>query len=179
MDGLCQCGCGGKTSIVKWTDNGKGWVKGEPKRYLCGHQRRRPPERIFDQIEKKGDCWLFIGNINRGGYGRLSINGRHTFAHRASWELSNGPIPDGLTIDHLCRTRSCINPKHMELVTIGENVLRGIGITARNVKKTHCPKGHEYNEKNTKGRDGKRHCGVCERERYHRRKECLAQIAKS
>lgn len=71
-----------------------------------------------------GDCWVWQGTL-RGGYGRFRA-GRKTFsAHRVSYEHHVGAIPDGLVLDHLCRNRACINPAHLEPVTIRENIRRG------------------------------------------------------
>lgn len=72
-------------------------------------------------------CWLFVeaGRENRNGYGRLRWQGKELMAHRLSYEAHVGPIPDGLLLDHTCRVRCCINPAHLEPVTVQENTLRG------------------------------------------------------
>ena len=86
--------------------------------------------------------------------------------HRAIYEKFVGPIPDGLTIDHLCRNRLCVNPAHLEPVTLAANVLRGESLPAKNARKTHCPKGHPYDETNTHiTKQGWRICKACNRER--------------
>lgn len=70
-------------------------------------------------------CWIYdIGDNTATGYATTSVNGKTVRAHRWAWEHFNGPIPEGLTIDHLCRTRTCMNPNHMELVTPSENSRR-------------------------------------------------------
>jgi hypothetical protein len=94
-------------------------------------------------------CWLWTGYVDSYGYGRISVNGRAMLAHRYSYECHKKPIPLGLQIDHLCRVRCCVNPEHLEVVTNTVNVLRGVGITARNARKTHCKRGHEFTEENT------------------------------
>lgn len=71
---------------------------------------------------------------------------------------TRGPIPSGMVVDHLCRVRSCVNPDHMEVVSRGENVLRGVGISARNKSKDRCPKGHPYNGVK---KNGNRFCNTC------------------
>lgn len=94
--------------------------------------------------EPNSGCWLWIKTVDRKGYGRLSGGrGILTMAHRASYELEHRiKIPPGMTIDHKCRVRCCINPDHMEMVTNRINVLRGIGPSAINAKKTECKRGH-------------------------------------
>jgi hypothetical protein len=69
-------------------------------------------------------CWLWQPAPGGNGYGRLSVHGRLAYVHRVSYELHVGPIPDGLTIDHLCRVRTCVNPAHLEPVTFAENTRR-------------------------------------------------------
>ncbi len=72
-------------------------------------------------------CWEFVGALDRGGYGMVGLRGNPTgeqYAHRAAWVCINGPIPEGMTLDHLCRNRSCINPAHLEPVTMKVNVRR-------------------------------------------------------
>lgn len=106
-------------------------------------------------------CWEFDGPPDNG-YGRFWSKGRTLLAHRFAYELFIGPVPEGLQLDHLCRNRLCVAPAHLEPVTIGENVLRGVGITARNASKTHCPRGHEFTPENTyTTTQGKRQCRTC------------------
>jgi hypothetical protein len=114
--------------------------------------------------EALSGCWLWAGEWNDGGYGRLWIRGKNHQAHRLSYELHKGPIPDGLTIDHLCRVRCCVNPDHLEPVTMRENTLRGTGPTALNVLKTSCPAGHLYTPDNTRiDARGRRSCRECDK----------------
>jgi len=94
------------------------------------------------------------------------------YAHRFGYELLVGPIPTGLTLDHLCRVRTCVNPAHLEPVSIGENVLRGDTRPAANLKKTHCPRGHAYDAANTYiARGGERHCRTCNTAKSQRRRD--------
>ena len=110
-------------------------------------------------------CWLWGGYRDRYGYGRV----RGVLAHRISYTLFVGEIPAGLQLDHLCRNRSCINPRHLEPVTARENTLRGLTGAARNALKTHCPQGHPYDEANTvRDSNGARRCRTCRRARYRR-----------
>jgi len=126
-------------------------------------------------------CWVWSGYTKgKDGYGRISVLGKKILAHRASYEFFNDTkIPDGLEVDHLCRNRKCVNPKHLELVTHSENAKRGM--TGKvpcsshftqennpNTKKTHCPKGHLYSSENTRIVNGKRVCIACNKLAWHR-----------
>jgi hypothetical protein len=78
--------------------------------------------RLLHRVEGNGQgCWLWTGATSHGGYGAVQWNGQVTGAHRVTFELAKGPIPIGLTIDHLCRNRLCVNPDHLEAVSIQEN----------------------------------------------------------
>jgi hypothetical protein len=81
-------------------------------------------ERLWRHVRKTdpNDCWLWLGAGNGAGYGVIGTDhARHKLVHRVAWEAEHGPIPDGLHIDHLCCTKLCVNVRHMELVTPGEN----------------------------------------------------------
>jgi hypothetical protein len=99
----------------------------------------------------------------------VMVNRVRLLAHRASYEAFIGPIPDGMTIDHLCRNRKCVNPSHLEAVPMRVNVLRGVGVTAKNAVKTHCVNGHEFNDQNTYSDSKGRSCRACKRERFRDR----------
>ncbi len=82
-----------------------------------------PIDRIMAKVEVVDGCWLFQG-AKRSGYGQISVEGKNKQAHRVSYEVNVGPIPEGLELDHLCRATNCVNPDHLEPVTHAENIRR-------------------------------------------------------
>lgn len=135
-------------------------------------------ERFFYYVQKTTcGCWLWIGSGNQYGYGQLSVggrNGKRRPAHRLSYELFVGPIPNGLTLDHLCGIPGCVNPEHLEPVTHRENVLRGNTFAAAKVAQTHCIHGHELTEANLyrrKDRPNSRECLTCHKRRSTEQRE--------
>lgn len=127
-------------------------------------------------------CWLWIAGLDRDGYGWFWFEKKNMKAYVFAFNYFVASIPQGLQIDHLCRVRSCVNPRHLELVTLKENVLRGIGITAINARKTHCLRGHPFNEPNIYRPPGKasmRFCRECFRihdRAYKMRKRDLRRL---
>lgn len=113
-------------------------------------------------------CIEWIAGTNGVGYGSFRRQGNQkVYAHRWSYEHHVGPIPKGLHLDHLCRNTLCVNPAHLEVVTLAENVRRGFSSPAINARKTHCIKSHPFSAENTyiHPSDGSRHCRECARER--------------
>lgn len=118
-------------------------------------------DRFWAKVQKRdgeNGCWEWT-SANFRRYGLFWLNGKTEWAHRLAYELLVGPIPDGLTLDHLCRNPSCVNPAHLEPVTQSENARRA------NPPKTLCKHGHEYTEANTilLKSTGKRQCRICSR----------------
>lgn len=130
--------------------------------------RARLYERMAPCTDPDCDCLLWGGRLNEQGYGFIYAEDRRVKVHRAIWELEVGPIPDGLTIDHVkaqgCRHRHCASVGHLEPVTQAENNRRSNGPFALNAAKTHCDSGHEFTEANTYWRNG-RNCRACDRDR--------------
>ncbi|WP_395704773.1 HNH endonuclease signature motif containing protein [Rhodococcus ruber] len=114
-------------------------------------------------VDDETGCWNWMGATN-GTYGTMLVgNRRVTYAHRISYVMHVAPIPDEMTIDHLCKNVLCVNYAHMEVVTRGENTLRGTSPAALNKGRTHCRRGHEFTPQNTYvvPKTGKRNCLKC------------------
>lgn len=128
----------------------------------------------FVSPEPNTGCWLWAGAATSVGYGALSLKGL-VLAHRRSWELFRGPIPEGLHIDHKCRVRICVNPDHIEPVTPAENNRRIVSYGAnRNTQKTHCPQGHAYSGDNLLFRPARgRGCKACLHEQKARSQRAI------
>ena len=111
-------------------------------------------------------CHEWQGYVRKDGYGSRGVNYKNYLAHRISYFINYIEIPDNLEIDHLCRNRKCVNPIHLEAVPKQVNQLRGINTYAADAaSRTHCHKGHEYNQTNTRIRpDGWRQCRICQNE---------------
>lgn len=121
---------------------------------IIGHKNWRDDSiRFWKYVSKSDGCWNWVGTRHRQGYGMFHRNGKNIVAHRYSYELLKGEIPEGLVLDHLCRNTSCVNPDHLEAVTQRINSLRGLGASGINARKTHCDYGHSLPEN--------RKCMIC------------------
>jgi hypothetical protein len=135
--------------------------------------RKTPEQRFWRYVDKNGPvwngshCWIWTRGKFTNGYGAFTLKDHMVGAHKYSYELLNGKIPDNLEPDHLCRNKSCVNPSHIEVVTHRENVKRGIlpeinKLRARAI--THCNHGHPFDTANTHiSVDGWRVCRICQR----------------
>jgi len=111
----------------------------------------------------KNGCWEWTGGKNDRGYGRFEYNGRLQPAHRFAYFYFYNEIDERLTIDHLCKNHSCVNPLHLQQITLKENILRGTSPPALNARKTHCPQGHSYSGENLYMWKNERNCVECRR----------------
>jgi hypothetical protein len=116
-------------------------------------------------IDAATNCWNWTGAISAGKYGSIYYQGRMQKAHRVTWLVERGPIPDGMDLDHLCRNTRCCNPVHLEPVTRAENLRRSPNMD-RHSHRTHCKRGHEFTPENTMIRKkmGWRSCRTCMRQ---------------
>ena len=126
-------------------------------------------EEVVQQVSTRFDdeCWIWSGSLRGKGYGALRRKGKVVNASTAAYELRYGPTPTGKVLDHLCETKACWNPDHLEPVTNAENVSRGLNAGGSKTK-THCKRGHSYdNAYWYEGPNGRwwRGCRTCRRER--------------
>lgn len=118
--------------------------------------------RLLANVEQAGGCVVTLYSVGSHGYGQIGWheNGRRVMAlaHRVAWEAVHGPIPNGLTVDHICRNRRCINAAHLRLLSNVDNA-RDNGPARR----THCPAGHPHDDENTyiHPATGHRRCRAC------------------
>lgn len=144
--------------------------------------RRNTKEGFYRLIERPlgTECWIWCGRRTPDDYGIYYFEGEQ-LAHRVSYRLAHGSIPDGRCLDHLCRTHSCVNPAHLEPTTWRENILRGQGLAAQEAAATHCRWGHPFDAENTlRRKDGGRFCRACGRRRSREaaaRKRETAQLS--
>jgi len=137
-------------------------------------------DRLMSKIELVDDCWIWKSSINWGGYGiftyREGDKQKSMMAHRAVYKTLVGEIPKGLTMDHRCDNKSCVNPMHFEFETLGFNLLRGNSFSAINARKTHCPYGHEYRIEQSKYFKSikQRRCHICHALSEKRRRIALS-----
>lgn len=119
------------------------------------------PDTFIAKTATDTGCVIWLGAVNNKGYGCFAIDGRSQLAHRVAYEAMNGPIPDGLTIDHLCRVRNCVNPSHLEAVTVGENNRRARALDVGG----ECGRGHRIESESDLyvAPRGRHECRACRR----------------
>lgn len=142
----------------------KPWLAKTPK--AVAKPIQSDEQRFWGKVEigAPGGCWLWTQGVQHHGHAQFRFNGKNIPAHRFSYELMVGPVPAGLVLDHLCSTPACVNPTHLEPVTPRENAMRSRMVKVATAK-THCPRGHEYNDENTQLINNRRFCRACKREK--------------
>lgn len=162
----------------RWRRTGSA-VPPDPRIAAEEHIRSRLPKGAPDE------CWPWTGHVRkRTGYGRVRVLGFNTAVHRLAYEFTYGPIPEGLTVDHMCHKpeecaggptcphRRCCNPAHLKAVPNPDNARRNSRAVA-NTRKTHCKYGHPFDEANTyhpPGRPGRRQCRQCKSDNARKRR---------
>ena len=141
------------------------------------NSRPMPPLCEPMQFYNGTPCFPWPGRLTERGYGVLSLRHQVVRAHRAVYIKTRGEIPAGMTIDHLCRNKKCVNPDHMEVVSGRVNTLRSYGPTALNARKTHCVRGHELSGNNLRIVCGGRECLACKKLLAHDRNVRIAQVS--
>lgn len=131
-----------------------------------GRPREPLEARFWAKVDRwdPDHCWLWTGALNGHGYAQIGMGGRgaeQRGAHRVAYEFLVGAIPPGRQLDHLCKVRNCVNPKHLEAVTAQVNTLRSDGRPAHNARKTHCLRGHALSGANLYLWRGTRLCRAC------------------
>lgn len=127
--------------------------------------RRNTADDFWRRVDKDSEgngCWLWRGYVLPRGYGRFHVAGRLVYAHRFAYELEHGLVPQGFELDHLCRSKACVNPEHLEVVSHRGNLLRGEGWSGRKARQTACVHGHSLD--GLRRRAGKvvgRYCRTC------------------
>jgi hypothetical protein len=134
----------------------------------------RDPEQFMTKVQiLPSGCWAWMGRHLPNGYALCHRRGmKETLAHRVSYRLFTGPIPEPFTIDHLCRNRGCVNPAHLEAVPLIENVLRGFAPSVVRSRRGTCDRGHPF----VLLKDGRHYCRACSTERSRERMGHTARI---
>lgn len=137
--------------------------------------RGTPEERFFAKVDRQGPfpdhtdplisvmtrCWQWTAAVQKDGYGHFWDGQAMVLAHRFSYQIANGVIPEGMQSDHLCRNRLCVRPDHLEAVTQRQNMARGTGPSATALRTNHCQRGHsDWVEHQRKGKRY-RVCRIC------------------
>lgn len=145
----------------------RGWCKQHYARWnktgspMGSNRPKTRSEALLARVNTSEEHWMWTGTVLEG-YGIFNWKDSKMKAHRAVYELLEGPIPDGLELDHLCEITLCVRPSHLEAVTHRVNVLRGQSPPAKNLRKTHCERGHLYTPETAYERPGGgRRCRIC------------------
>lgn len=181
--GYCQCGCGQKTKIATQSDSKRGYIRGEPVRFIHSHSSRirlwQPAiDRFWSKVEISEDkdaCWIWKAGLSNKGYGSFNFQKKMTSAHRVAYQLTHGEIPEGLCVLHNCPggdNPACCNPNHLFLGTQLDNI-RDM------VQKGRQAKGEYLSSKLRKGESHSQHKATSEQVRFIRQRFAEGGISKS
>ena len=128
VPGYCRCGCGSWVGFWDHTHRSQGYIKGDPKQFVHGHNAKLEGNLRPDYaVEDRGfdtPCWVWQKSKKASGHGQVGVNRRIVLAHRHYYEREKGPIPEGMHSAHLCGVRACVNPDHLEVVSLKDSVRR-------------------------------------------------------
>lgn len=164
------------------------WARGYCHKHLARFYKYSDPNytkpsfqgKFWSKVSRSGGCFEWTSSLTSDGYGKVWDGSKTRLAHRVAYEFANGKIPNGLEIDHLCRNRRCVNPDHLEAVTAKINSQRSLSVSGVNFRKTHCQKGHVFDQVNKNGHKICTQCrrDVCKEHYYKNRESILAHKKK-
>lgn len=129
--------------------------------------------RFQSNVSASGGCHLWIGRLDKDGYGLFFFHRKNRRAHRVAYYAAFGAIPADMVVNHVCRNRSCQNPQHLQLLTRAESSMKdSANVAYINSQKTHCKNGHPYDRHYGK----QRYCSICEAAKTKRLREKWKQL---